>query len=678
MTDSAFPVATYRLQLNRDFTFYDAANIVDYLHDLGVSHLYLSPVLESVSGSLHGYDVTDFSCVSLERGGEEGLLALDRKLASMNPPMRLILDIVPNHMAASPENPYWNDVTEKGKDSRYARIFDIYTDDAGQVCGYRRFFAVDSLVGVRVEDEEIFSLTHEKIFQLAETLRSFAGVRVDHIDGLADPEAYLHRLYRKIQKIWVEKVLTEGEAIPPAWPVQGTTGYDFIAAMNAAFVCPENFIEIEKYWRTRVCGMWASFDDCARESKKEVLADLFGKELERVVRRNPGKSWADLAVGLPVYRCYNEGPREWQQLTSAVFAKGVEDGAQYRYTPLVALNEVGCRGVLGKKTEKNHVSRSPETLNTTSTHDTKRSGDMRARLYALCDKPQDWISFYEDAVKAVPPPDAWSGYFFYQTVLGFWPFCGEVDNQWKKRVSDYMIKAAREAGIRTGWSAPDGVYEKELVSFIEKALSNEGIEEAFQKLHLRLSAAGAINALSVLALKTLSGGIPDFYQGEEGWHLALVDPDNRRQVDFAALARRLQEVKEMEAGMNHREFLSHLTDTWRGGHVKTWLTKKILGVRREYGPVRSELRTSKNSIVCLASDQEGKRRLLVVLPRFPGATLADEAAIYMGGVDIRLDIPELGNASDFFCLVQQRAIKYDSGVFVDIFRDFPLAVLSRA
>jgi (1->4)-alpha-D-glucan 1-alpha-D-glucosylmutase len=399
--------ATYRLQLTPDFGFAAARELVPYLRELGISHLYLSPVLQARSGSTHGYDVVDPTRVSEELGGEDALRALCSQGGSAG--LGVVLDVVPNHMAASDENPYWRDPARRRK------FFD-WDEETGW---YRRFFTIDELAGVRVEDPWVFDATHAKVLELiADGL--VQGLRIDHPDGLADPRGYLERL--PPVPIWVEKVLEPGERLRD-WPVEGTTGYEFANDVTALFVDPAGEEPLTALY-AELTGETRPFAEVAHEAKLELARTDFQREFAHLRRVLHHPRLEEAAASLPVYRTYvepwsgrvEEADREalagvpgelrrvllleergdpefvtrFQQTTGPVMAKGVEDTAFYRWFRLTALNEVGGnpdrftlpvdefhRGNLERE------ARFPNHLLATQTHDTKRSGDVRARIVAL-------------------------------------------------------------------------------------------------------------------------------------------------------------------------------------------------------------------------------------------------------------------------------------------------------
>lgn len=710
-------VATYRVQLNKDFTFYHLIDTIPYLHRLGISHVYCSPVFESVKGSVHGYDILDPLKISGERGGEEGLMRLDEALSGLDPPMKMILDIVPNHMSTHPENPYWYDVLEKGVGSAYWRFFDmrvrpghrirlpcldkelirlIRSGDAGierrrgkiqfrlyqkyyplkgsslvniddiesplaeetanivrqqnyefvhwlkglENLSYRRFFDVIDLVGVRMEDENVYKYLHKKMLDLKRELKTLDGVRVDHVDGLTDPGGYLKKLHTEFSNIWVEKILSRGESLPRDWPVRGTTGYEFIDHINHLFVDREGFAQITAFWHREVENSWENFGECLTQSREKVLTDLFLPEFQRVtgllaIDERTWFFWKALTMMLPVYRTYVsqgacseddigwvekslkksglfpgwerrvatlllqpqtteqiKGMQEWQQLTGPLMAKGLEDTAHYRYSPLAALNEIGCTPEL-QETGPEHfmtwsVERSKaysETLNTTSTHDTKRSEDARHRLYALSSLPEQWIEFVKMAqnINEYIRPAGFPRrveYFFYQAVIATWPLAGERDDLYKERIVLYMSKATKEMKLETSWLRPNEEFDKKVADFVRHCLSSRTFIDHTDRFVGVIGPRGALVSLAVLTLKILSGGVPDIYQGTDLWNFYLVDPDNRHPVEYEGRARLLAELGLREQG-EREKFLSELCRNWKDGAVKLWLTKALLEIRRE-------------------------------------------------------------------------------------------------
>ncbi|MET0817651.1 MAG: alpha-amylase family glycosyl hydrolase, partial [Solirubrobacteraceae bacterium] len=436
--------ATYRLQLGAGLDFAAAAALVPYLRELGVSHLYLSPAFEARAGSTHGYDVVDPTRFSQALGGEAGFrtLAAEARAAGMG----IVLDVVPNHMAADDANPYWAD------ERRRAQFFDI-DPETGR---HRRFFDIDHLAGVRQEDPDVFAETHRLALGLvAEGLVD--GLRVDHPDGLGDPAGYLRRLRDGgAERVWVEKILDPGERLRD-WPVEGPVGYEFGCDVTALFVDPAGEAALTALWE-ELSGDRRPFGAWAAEAKLEQARTTFAPDVEWLRRLWPGvEGLQDALAALPVYRTYirglparedlhvlrEAGLTEWiaqaprpflvrfQQLTPPIMAKGVEDTAFYRYARLLALCDVGgdpSRFSIDVATfhagNAARAERFPRHLLTTQTHDTKRSGDVRARLAALAGMADEWAAQVRRWRELCAPlrsggaPDAIEEYTIFQTLAG--------------------------------------------------------------------------------------------------------------------------------------------------------------------------------------------------------------------------------------------------------------------
>jgi (1->4)-alpha-D-glucan 1-alpha-D-glucosylmutase len=539
-------IATYRLQLTPDFGFAEARTVVPYLRDLGISHLYLSPVMQAATGSTHGYDVVDPTRVSDALGGEDALRAL------CSAGLDVILDVVPNHMAASDENPFWRDRERRRK------FFD-WDEASGW---YRRFFTIDDLAGVRVEDPWVFEATHAKVFELIED-GLVQGLRIDHPDGLADPRGYLERLPRV--PVWVEKILEPGEQLRD-WPVEGTTGYEFANDVTALFVDPAGEEPLTALY-AELTGETRSFAEVAGEAKLELARTDFQREFARLRSLLHHPRLEEAVASLPVYRTYvepwsgrvEEADREalagvaaelrrvllleergdpefvvrFQQTTGPVMAKGVEDTAFYRWLRLTALNEVGgAPDRFSLSVEEFHEAnlereaRFPRHLLATQTHDTKRSGDVRARIVALAGMADEWAAHVRRWRRLDDPNE---DYLLWQTLVGAWPIERE-------RVEAYMEKALREAKVNTNWIEPDEAHEARVRLAIAGVYDD--LPQGFEAFAAQVAEAGRRISLAMTLLKLAVPGVPDIYQGDELETLSLVDPDNRRPVDFE-LRRRL-------------------------------------------------------------------------------------------------------------------------------------------
>ncbi len=582
MSDAGTPAselrATYRLQLTSSFGFGAARQLVPYLRDLGISHLYLSPSLQARPGSTHGYDVVDPKRLSDALGGEAEFRALSGEARAAG--MGIILDVVPNHMGADDANRYWADPELR------AKFFDV--DPRTGL--HRRFFDIGELAAIRQEDPEVFEETHAFVISLVRD-GLLDGLRVDHPDGLADPAGYLRTLAeRGVQRVWVEKILSA--AHPPErlrdWPVSGTVGYEFLNDACALFVDPAGEGAMSAMWAS-ISGDRRGFGEVALEAKLEQASGTFSAEVERLARELgdaevPGglEGLARALSSLPVYRTYVEpdsgrvdpadrnavAPLDaayqrlllleeavpagfvtrFQQTTPAIMAKGVEDTAFYRYGRLLALNDVGgdpSRFAIG--VEQFHAGaleraeRFPLNLLTTMTHDAKRSADVRARIGALSTVAQEWRGQVERWLQITEPlrsggaPDDTERYFLFQTLVGAWPIERE-------RIEQYMVKALREAKRNTNWVEQNHEWEDAVVRFAGALYRESAFLQEFEPFAARVAAEGERAALGQLVLKLTAPGVPDIYQGDELAYRALVDPDNRRPVDWEwrqALLRRL-------------------------------------------------------------------------------------------------------------------------------------------
>ena len=660
------PTSTYRLQVNRRFTLDDAARVIGYLSELGVGAVYLSPILQSTIGSDHGYDTTDVSRVDPARGGADALerLMTSARLAGLG----MIIDIVPNHLGiAHPiENPAWWDVLRLGKDSRYASWFDIdwsrgrivvpvlgddaqltvvdgelryfehrfplapgswsEGDDVAAVhdrqhyqlvhhsrgnseINYRRFFAITTLAGVRVEDPEVFTATHALIRGWCEA--GVAGLRIDHPDGLRDPLGYLHELksFASEQWITVEKILEPGEVLPRTWPVAGTTGYDAMREVNGVFVDHDHEGDLTALY-VRLTGDQQTITDHIEAGKRLAVDTLLPAEVRRMAALaseipNAGPALAEVAIAFEVYRSYlPEGvadldhalataarrrpdlasaidqlsPRlhdhrddlalRMQQLSGAAMAKGVEDTAYYRYSRFIALNEVGGDpGHFGISLPDFHalqvsrLSHQPDSMTGLSTHDTKRGEDVRARLAVLSEIPEVWAGFAELFLSSTTIPNRLFGYFLAQTLVG----TGPIE---RARMHAYAEKAMREASDGTTWTSPEASYEAAVHAAVDGAYDNPRLRAPWEQLDQLITAPGWSNSLGQKLIQLTMPGVPDVYQGTELWEDSLVDPDNRRPVDFAERMRLLESLGDGPPAIDET------------GAAKLWVTRQALRLRR--------------------------------------------------------------------------------------------------
>ncbi|MGJ6962476.1 malto-oligosyltrehalose synthase [Streptosporangium sp. G11] len=669
------PVSTYRFQLTPDFGFDKVAELSPYLRDLGVSHVYLSPILQAVPESRHGYDVTDHSRVREEFGGVEGLRALSATLAQHG--IGIVVDIVPNHMTIPvPESgnaQLWS-VLKDGRESPYASWFDIdwsvegdgdgdgdggggkvnmpVLGDSGEAVadgdvlryhdhefplpdthyrlvdwrrgpGYRRFFDVSSLIGVRVEDPEVFDATHAVILSLVEE-GIVQGLRVDHPDGLAEPRGYLSRL-RERSGVWTvaEKILVGSERLPADWECDGTTGYETLNRITRLFVDPAGKEPLVELFALHT-GVRDGYAAVVRESKAEVLDLFFDAEIDRLhaVVGSDRRTLVELLAAMPVYRAYAvpgepvpeasaaiveeagrvaagrlpegspvaevvervlNGPAEavtrFQQTCGPVMAKGVEDTALYRWYPLSCLNEVGGEpDRFGGSVEEFHAfcrEMPPGTMTTLSTHDTKRSEDVRARLAVLSELPGEWaaaVGEWSAKVSFDPALD----YLAWQNLMASWPIGPD-------RFFDYLFKAAREAKTSISWATPDPAYERGIRDFVGRAVEECGASVA--EFAARIEPYARSNSLGQKLVQLMLPGVPDLYWGNEITDFSLVDPDNRRPVDFP-LRRRMLSAAQAHASQAHpyEAHPSPATSRLSWDEAKLAITARALDLRRRLDP----------------------------------------------------------------------------------------------
>jgi (1->4)-alpha-D-glucan 1-alpha-D-glucosylmutase len=567
--------ATYRLMFGPGFGFAEARALVPYLRDLGVSHLYLPPSFQARAGSTHGYDVIDPTRISEELGGEDEFHALANSAHEAG--LGIVLDIVPNHMAVDDANRWWAD------ESLRPKFFDI-DPRTGR---HRRFFDIDHLAGVRQEDPEVFDTTHALALELVHD-EVVHGLRIDHPDGLADPAGYLRRLRDAgVEHAWVEKILDSGERLRD-WPVDGTVGYEFLNDVAALFVDASGLAALDALWE-EIAEDPRPFAEHAFAAKLEQAAGVFAPDLEWLAgelgREISIEALARAVSSLPVYRTYVEpwsqlvtdadrtaigeagmdpalarillledpAPAEFvtrfQQTTPPVMAKGVEDTAFYRYARLVALNEVGGDpSRIGMSVADFHsanaerLARFPRNLLVTSTHDTKRSADVRARVGALAGMGDEWAAHVRrwfslnEPLRHGDAPDPVEEYFIYQNLVGAWPIGPE-------RLCAFVEKALREGKRNSSWAAPDEHHEERVKAFCRDLYEHAPFRESFEPFAARVADAGERAALGQLLIKLTAPGVPDIYNGDEIVSLALVDPDNRRPVDWDLRRRLLEGVR---------------------------------------------------------------------------------------------------------------------------------------
>jgi (1->4)-alpha-D-glucan 1-alpha-D-glucosylmutase len=879
------PVATYRIQFNAGFTFEDARKIVAYLAELGISDLYASPLLRPRKGSMHGYDIVDATVLNPELGTSQDFDRLSDELQRNG--MGLLLDIVPNHMAASHENAWWMSVLENGSQSRFLHYFDIdWRDDkvllpilgkpygealesgelklgfdadgffieyydkrlpvapqsykivlqecveslpaegaaievrdivqsedaiknsrflkdtlwrvreqsqtfrealdgaverfnsdfdlldklfdaqayrlaywrtASETINYRRFFDVTDLVGVRVENPEVFETRNELILKLIAE-NKITGVRIDHIDGLRDPVSYLTKLQVRLGDpatddverfyVVVEKILEHGEQLPQSLRCAGTTGYDFLDTANAVFVDPAGIGPLTEFYHSYT-NLTAPYEDVVYERKKQAIEQLFYGEMRAL-----GSHLAELAVAdrnardfspselaaallevtacMPVYRTYVreapvteddrefiehavaearrrattvdvrlfdfivnvllleppkyiEGEREkwlefvmrWQQFTGRVMAKGVEDTAFYNYNRLLSLNEVG--GEPGRGSDFDPVAELhernerttrdwPNTMNATSTHDTKRSQDVRARISVISEMPDAWQAAVRKwsrtnaDLKRGGAPDANEELMIYQTLAGMWPLDEAELPTVPDRLRAFLEKAAREAKTHSSWLEPNAGYEKALQDFATSIIEHPPFLESFRRFHKRIAFHGMLNSLAQVVLKACSPGVPDFYQGTELWDFSLVDPDNRRPVDYD---KRTAALRKLPAPQT-------LLRNWTDGRIKLFTTARTLATRtRHIEAFRGAYRAVDTGTPNAVAFTRGSDDVLIVLPRLT-TQLVKPGQFPLGDIWGDRTLAISGRWKNVFT---EQFVEGDRLALRDVFAAFPVAIL---
>ena len=584
---------------------------------------------------------------------------------------------------------------------------------AAEEINYRRFFNINELITLCAEDEHVFGKTHSLVFNLIGY--GITGVRVDHIDGLFDPLEYLTRLRERTGGIYtvVEKILAPGEELPMNWPIEGTTGYDFLAGVNGLFCdranearmtkiyaaftglkSPSAALFYEKKKLITEMDMMSDVTNLAQLLKITLSSDRYGSD---ITLQGLKKAIVEVMAEFPVYRTYirpgvesadglrymkdaarraigknpallneltflekvltlnyreyqsEEEKGEWlrfvmrfQQFTGALMAKGVEDTLFYVYNRLISLNEVGASPAeFGTALEDFHsrnrtaAALRPASMSATTTHDTKRGEDARARISVLSEMPGEWEHCLRKwsslnrrrrgPAKAGAVPDRNDEYYFYQSLLGSFPFSRSLVPAFKERVKEHMIKAVREAKIHTAWLRPDKEYEDAFIRFIEGCLDEtkpNPFVESFLPFQKKVSWYGMMNSLSQTLLKITCPGVPDFYQGTELWDLDMVDPDNRRPVDFSVRKTMLNDISA-RAGIEAEGLIAELLKSPEDGRIKLFLTYMALNERRKrsglfksspYIPLECEGGLSKH-IVAFARAGQGEAAVTIA-PRF--------------------------------------------------------------
>jgi (1->4)-alpha-D-glucan 1-alpha-D-glucosylmutase len=886
------PLATYRLQLREGMTFARAAAIAPYLQQLGISHVYLSPIFRAVPGSTHGYDAADFNELAPELGGEVGFAELVAALHSHD--LKAIVDFVPNHMGASPASPWWRDVLEWGSASTFAQHFDVdwsapkliiptlgkpygealaagelrlrfnpqlgefqacyfdvelpltpptyaailsladsdkfaelarrfaaaTPDDAAELRSdlvglaatpgvaetiesaltrfqddklamhglleqqawrlahwrasresltYRRFFEISDLVGVRVEQTRVFDDVHRTILALVKS-GHVDGLRIDHVDGVADPLGYLNRLRREVGEatyIVVEKILGQQESLRAEWPVQGTTGYEFIRDASNLFVAESELVLSRAYadFIGRETDVAAEAIAIKRRTITRNLAGeldvLTGQALDLaqgdIDTRDYGadtlrRAIIELGSNLSVYRTYVDAggakaedravlsaaaaaakaSREvedetaidlivrymlleldaperqakalafttrFQQTTGPLMAKAMEDTLFYRFNRLIALNEVGGEPAQLESdisafhhAMEERQDKAAQALTATATHDTKRGEDARCRIYAVSEMAETWAAAVprwsallgrdHESQSRIPEPEM--EWLFYQSLLGAWPGTFTPDggadlDELCERLVAFMQKAAREAKLHTSWTQPDTAYETELAEFVRAAFAYRAFLDDFYAIARPLMLAGAVNSFAQLMIKLFAPGVPDIFQGSEFWDLSLVDPDNRRSVDFDARGAVLQVPSPAPA---------RLLEDWKNGAVKLHCLQRGLDLRRQLGePLNSAEYLALTVVGPLSLHVVAFARILaqniviVVCARFTLGLLHDVAVPHIAAhlwQDTFIEVPAALRCATVEDILTRQALTIADGQLAIglVLSEFPLAVLA--
>ncbi|HEY1529600.1 MAG TPA: malto-oligosyltrehalose synthase [Galbitalea sp.] len=676
------PSSTYRLQIRESFDLDKAAALADYLADLGIDWAYLSPLLTAAADSDHGYDVVDHGSVDPSRGGREGLDRFNAAARASGLGILIDIVPNHMGVADPQENAWWLDVLRNGRDSRYADYFDIdwefgggkvrlpilggtledalgndelvldadelhYFDTVLPIApgtgrgslaevvaaqhyelmnwqradydlNYRRFFAVNTLAGIRVELPEVLAASHVEILRwVREGIAD--GIRVDHPDGLADPGGYLDAFAAATENapVWVEKILEGDEQLPAFWATAGTTGYDALGDVDRVLVDPSGRASLDAL-DARLRGRDKPIDWAVliHGTKRTVADGILRSEVLRLEREvgfstGPGTEVADAIAELlacfPVYRSYlpvgeehlleaarlareyrpELGPAidtllpilsdgahpaaiRFQQTSGMVMAKGVEDTAFYRYNRLSSLTEVGgdpAEFSIGVgEFHRRQLARQaghPASLTTLSTHDTKRGEDTRARISVLSEVPERWAEVLDRLHELSPLTDQVLADLLWESIVGAWPASRE-------RLHDYATKAAREAGSSTKWTKPNEEFETAMHAMIDSVFDNPDVTKLVTSIVAEIEQAGWSNSLTAKLIQLTAPGIPDVYQGSELWETSLVDPDNRREVDFD-LRRLLLKAVQNE--------LPRVDGT---GAAKMLVTTRALHLRRDH------------------------------------------------------------------------------------------------
>ncbi len=642
------PISSYRLQLSDTFGFKEAIDLLPYLVELGVEMVYTSPYFEIVKNSHNSYMITSTSHIANELGGEELFIEFCKSCKRHG--LMHMMDIVPNHMAANRENPWWDDVIKNNEHSKYASFFDIdwqwgngaivlpsAEKNIHESINYRRFFDICEMVGLKMENEDLYELYFSKIFDYVEK-GWIEGFRVDHIDGLKFPKKFLEKIHKRFPHLYVilEKILTPDELIPEGFICDGTVGYDVLNLLNQVMVDGRGEQKITQLYEkvkeeeVDLAEIKIAYLNRYLISEMNRFSKAFGVEKEELLL---------FLAHFPVYRTYvdekvanvdkrliqqaarftkgtffktevlkPEHRDTWlklQQILPAVFAKGYEDTFNYRYLRLTSLNEVG--GNLTTFSIPNEIfheriiqlfTHFPNTMHTLSTHDTKRSLDARMRIHVL----SEMVDEFKIHLSFLPEFESKRmRYFFFQT----WIAVSE-----KKRLISYMIKAACESKYYSDYLNPNYSFEKKMTAWIESVLDDQILMNKLTPFRERVIKAAEMKSIASLVLQMGLFGVMDIYQGEELINANLVDPDNRRPVDFTLRKKCLKDNSSLKMNVltkglhfrkEHRDLILHgtyepiETNAHRLGYRRSYQGKELIVVVNKFenfDPIIIEGRTS--------------------------------------------------------------------------------------
>lgn len=649
---------------------------------------------------------------------------------------------------------------------------------ANEEINYRRFFNVNELISLRVENEDVFNRIHSLVLKLCKE-EKISGLRIDHIDGLYDPSDYLKNIRDRAKDIYlvVEKILEFEENLPAFWPVQGTTGYDFLNFLNEIFCQRKNNYRLTAFYN-KFAEQNKTYEQIVIEKKKLIIQTRMAGDVENlailieeisskdrfgvdVTLHGIKEALEEILTHFPIYRTYVSSSKnrrtdkkylseviqkvknenqlltkefqyigslltkdfgekftieqkgkslnflmKFQQLTGPIMAKGFEDTVLYVYNRLISLNEVGSSpdkfGISLTEFYNFNKKRNSDwryTINTTSTHDTKRGEDVRARINVLSEIPDDWIkkvrlwnkinNKFKKHRNSFVMPDRNLEYFIYQTLIGSYPFNIDATENYLRRIKHYLVKSMREAKEHSSWTRPDADYESAAYTFIENILNPENeFYYDFISFQKKIAFYGVFNSLSQTLIKMTSPGIPDFYQGTELWDLFLVDPDNRQPVDYNLRKEFLNEIIKKDKELNTSDrisFLQSLLTNPSDARIKLYIIYKSLQVRNDNLKIYDEgnfipLETGgkfKDNLIAY-SRNFADNFIITLAPRFL-TDLVEENRLPVG-IDIWNDtyikLNKINSSSLKNNLTGEVFEKKDKILIGEIFKNFPYGLLN--